>query len=79
MEDRKETTFGIRLSDAERALLKKGARALAMNEADYLRVCMVLERLSVGDLDAMKILGGRLREEIGGKLGKLVRAGSLTL
>jgi len=55
--------FAIKFTEEERALLRKRARIEKMSEADYLRVCMIVDAMLAGDRDAIKITAGRLREK----------------
>ena len=71
--------FNIKFSDAERELLRKRARAEKMGEADYLRLCMIMDSVMSGDVDALKIVGGKLREKAAEGIRKYMRQGVLTL
>jgi hypothetical protein len=62
----------MRLSDEERALLKKRAEKHNMGEADYLRMAMVMEALTAGDQKAWLILGDRLRSKAAESLSPLL-------
>jgi hypothetical protein len=55
--------FNIKFSEAERALLAKRAKKEEMTEADYLRLCMLMDAMMAGDPAAVKIFGGKLREK----------------
>ncbi len=55
--------FGIKFTEEERALLRKRAKIEKLSEADYLRVCMIVDAVMAGDRDAIKITAGRLREK----------------
>jgi hypothetical protein len=54
----------FKLTDAERALLRKRTQKHEMSEADYFRMAMVFEAISAGDLTAWKMLGTDLRRKI---------------
>lgn len=62
----------IKFTDEERALLKKLAAKNDMTEADYLRVCMIMDGVLEGDRDAIKITAGRLREKVGRRVADLL-------
>ena len=61
----------LKLSDAERALLHKRAGKNDLTVADYLRMVMVLEAVTAGDLDAVKILA----EDVRGRLTRVFSGG----
>jgi hypothetical protein len=54
----------MRLTEQERSLLDKRARKANLTVADYLRMTMVLEAVTAGDLDAVKILGEAVRAKL---------------
>jgi hypothetical protein len=59
----------MRLTDAERALLKRRAESENLTEADYLRVCMLMDSLMSGDYGAAKIFGEKVRSKLFEKVG----------
>jgi hypothetical protein len=61
----------LKLTEEERALLAKLATKRNMTEADYLRVCMVMDGVMDGDKDAVKIVGGKLRDVVGKRISEL--------
>jgi hypothetical protein len=62
----------MKLTEDERALLAKRAKKEGLTEADYLRMCMVLESIMAGDLAAVKIAGANLRKKLAEKAGMLL-------
>lgn len=68
----------VKLTADERALLAKGAKANDMTEADYLRVCMIMDRVMDGDPLAIKVTAGRIREKVRRKVTELL-GGELNL
>jgi hypothetical protein len=62
----------MKLTEEERALLAKRAVVLQMTEADYLRVCMLVDSVLDGDRDAVRIVGGNLREKVGRRVANLL-------
>ena len=54
----------LRLSEAEQALLARRAKKRGQSEADYLRVCMVMDSIIDGDLGAVKILSDSSRMKL---------------
>jgi hypothetical protein len=65
-------TLQIKFTEAERALLRKLAAKNKLSEADYLRVCMIMDGVMDGDRDAIKITAGRIREKVGRKVAGLL-------
>lgn len=63
----------IKFTDEERALLQKLAAKDGMTEADYLRVCMLMDGVMGGDRDAIRIMAGKLREKVAAKMASLLR------
>jgi len=63
----------FKLTDSERALLRKRTEKNHMTEADYFRMAMVFEAISAGDLTAWKMLGEDLRRKIAEGVSKAVR------
>jgi uncharacterized protein (DUF1778 family) len=63
----------MKLTEDERKLLAKAAKANDLTEADYLRVCMIMDRLMEADPLAMKITAGRLREKVGRRVADVLR------
>ena len=55
--------FSIKFTEEERAILRRQAKANDMTEADYLRVCMLVDAVAMGDVQALKLTAGRLREK----------------
>ena len=43
--------------------MRKRAKIEKLSEADYLRICMIVDAVLAGDRDAIKITAGRLREK----------------
>ena len=62
----------FKFTDDERALLTKGAKANDLSEADYLRVCMVMDRVMSGDALAIKIAGGALSRVVGQRVAAIL-------
>jgi hypothetical protein len=71
--------FNIKFSEAERALLAKRAKAEHMTEADYLRMCMIMDSVVSGDVDALKLIGTKLRDTVAEGVRKYTRRGVLAL
>lgn len=63
--------INVKLTDQEKALLAKRAKANELTEADYFRVCMILEGVMDGDKDAIRITGGHLREKLARSVSRL--------
>jgi hypothetical protein len=55
--------LAIKFTEEERALLRRRAKKEKLSEADYLRVCMIMDSMISGDRGALKIMAGRLREK----------------
>lgn len=73
--------FNMKLTEKERKLLAKRAKANGVTESDYLRMAMGIEAVTAGDPLAFEILGANLRAMIGqrfGFSGGLVLAPSLS-
>lgn len=64
--------IGMKLTEDERKLLAKAAKANDMTEADYLRVCMLMDRVMDADPLAMKIAGATLRAKVGRRVATLL-------
>lgn len=62
----------MKLTEDERKLLSKAAKANSMTEADYLRVCMIMDRVMDADPLAMKIAGAALRVKVGQRVASLL-------
>ncbi len=62
----------VKLTDAERALLRKRADKHGIPEADYLRMAMVIEATTAGDFDAWKILAEGLRTKAAEQVARVV-------
>ncbi len=62
----------IKFTDEERALLQEMAERNGMTEADYLRVCMIVDGVMSGNKQAIKITAGRLREKVGRRVADLL-------
>lgn len=62
----------LKLTEDERALLAKAAKANDMTEADYLRVCMIMDRVMDGDPLAIKITAGNLREKVARRVAAML-------
>lgn len=56
----------VKLTEEERVLLKRRAAKMGMGETDYVRVCMMMEAVTAGDLGAMKMVGEGLRRKFAG-------------
>ena len=54
----------LKLTEGERALLRRRAQKMDLTEADYLRAAMCMEAFTAGDLGAVKILGEGLRRKL---------------
>jgi len=54
----------MKLTENEKALLIKRSHKAHLTVADYLRMAMVLEAVTGGDLDAVKILGENVRAKL---------------
>ena len=67
----------MKLTEDERALLKKRAEKLDLTEADYLRMTMVLESILSGDLLAVKVLGQEARVKLAGVMSSKVKVASV--
>ena len=65
----------MKLTDEERALLSKLSDNNRMTEADYLRVCMLVDGVMSGDRDALRIAGGQLREKVARRVSALLGFG----
>lgn len=61
----------FKFTEDERLLLAKGAKANKMTEADYLRVCLIMDRFMSADPLAMKITAGHLREKVGRRVAEM--------
>ncbi|MFB3924405.1 MAG: hypothetical protein ACE145_22005 [Terriglobia bacterium] len=79
MVERKAHQYNIRLTAEEKTLLERRAKKEKMTESDYLRVCMVMDSVISGDVDALKIVGQSLSEKLADRVRALVRQGSLHL
>ncbi len=79
MVERKAHQYNIRLTTEEKALLEKRAKKERMTESDYLRVCMVMDSVISGDVDALKLVGQGLSEKLADRVRALIRQGSLQL
>lgn len=64
--------LAIKFTEDERALLRKRAAKEKMTEADYLRVCMIMDSVMDGDPLAFKITGRNLREKVGRRVADLL-------
>jgi hypothetical protein len=64
--------IGMKLTEDERRLLAKGAKANDMTEADYLRICMIMDRVMSADPLAVKIASGALREKVGQRVAEVL-------
>lgn len=62
----------MKLTEDERRLLSKAARDNDMTEADYLRVCMLMDRVMDADPLAIKIASGALREKVGRRVAEVL-------
>lgn len=62
----------MKLTEEERALLAKLSERNDMTEADYLRVCMLIDGVMSGDRDALKLAGGALREKVARRFSHLL-------
>lgn len=79
MPERKEIMMAVRLSEAEKKLLSKRAKAEKLSEADYIRLAVVMDSVLSGDLDGLKIVGSVMAEKVGGRLKTWRAQGVLTL
>jgi hypothetical protein len=59
----------MKLTEDERALLRRRAEKEHLTEADYLRVCMLMDSLMSGDYVAAKIFGDKVRAKLLEKVG----------
>ena len=64
--------IGMKLTEGERALLAKLSQRNRMTEADYLRVCMLIDGVMSGDRDALKLAGGALRDKVARRFSELL-------
>jgi hypothetical protein len=55
--------FNIKFTDEERAILRRQAKKSKSTEADHLRVCMLVDAVVEGDMQAIKLTAGRMREK----------------
>lgn len=62
----------LKLTEEERALLRKRSSAEGTTEADYLRMCMLTESFFAGDQDALKIMRGHLGALVRQKLNSWI-------
>jgi len=60
----------MKLTEEERALLRERSDKQDMTEADYLRMCMMMEAITAGNFKALKIFGDKVR-------GKLAAVGAV--
>lgn len=56
--------FQIRFTKAEREVLRRRAKKEGVTEADHLRMCMMMDAIVCGDIQAMGELGDRIREKV---------------
>jgi uncharacterized protein (DUF1778 family) len=47
----------FRVNDEERALIEKSAKKAGMSVSEYIRVCMLMEMVIDGEMQALKIIG----------------------
>jgi hypothetical protein len=71
--------FTIKFTKAEKALLEKRAKKAGVTEADHLRACMVMDALVAGDVEALKVVGGTLREILAERIKMFEAQGVLSL
>jgi hypothetical protein len=62
----------MRLTEDERDLLAKAAKANDVSESDYLRICMLMDRVMDADPLALKICAGKLREKVGRRVAEVL-------
>ena len=79
MVERKAHQYNIRLTPEEKALLERRAKREKMTESEYLRVCMVIDSVVSGDLEALKIVGQGMSEKLAEKVRVLMKRGMLRL
>jgi hypothetical protein len=68
--------INMRMTEAEQALLARRAKAEGISEADYLRVCMVMDSVIAGDMGAVKILADHLRSKLAEKFRPKIDTGN---
>lgn len=50
----------FRVTEQEKALIEKCAKKAGMEVADYIRVCLLMEMVIDGEVQALKIIGRRI-------------------
>lgn len=79
MARRQEHQFNVRLSEDEKQLLDKGAKAGGLSVADYLRTCFIMDRLIALDPLAVKLASHAVRDAFQARVRDLVSKGTLHL
>jgi hypothetical protein len=59
----------MKLTEDERVLLARRAEKEGLTEADYLRMCMLMDSLMSGDFAAAKIFGQKVKTKLAEKMG----------
>lgn len=72
----KQIIVNLRVNEGERAMIEKAAKQDDMSVSDYIRSAIYFERLMAGDLNALRLLSGRAKEKILGRISKGVRTQS---
>ena len=61
----------------EEALIKKAAKKEGVSVSDFVRSCIYLWLVTSGNVEAIRLLGGRLRHRMTKVMGMIMQSGAL--
>ena len=73
MRDQKEplVVVNFKVTPQEQKLIERHAKKADMNVSDYIRTTLYLDMVMASDLEAIRLVGGKLRDRLAEKLRSL--------
>lgn len=66
----KQIILHVRVNEGEKALIEKMAKKDGMSLSDYIRSAIYFEMVMSGSPEALRLLGGRLKDKLARRLSK---------